>query len=113
MGLRRNNKGDQMTILVFNLPGIFMVAMAWGLAFGFGALVGTRSEAPLTIFAGVLILMLDMVYRLLRKEGHWIVPSRGGSLFYLPAWGFGILWITLGIVYALSGDAATSSVAAP
>jgi len=27
--------------------------------------------------------------------------ARGGSLFFLPAWMFGALWIVLGIVYTL------------
>lgn len=90
-----------MGIIVFNLPGIVMAALAFGIAFGVGSLAGTQAEGPLTLIGGVLILIFDLAYRLLRKEGHWLTPNKGGSLFFLPAWAFGALWIVIGIVYTV------------
>ncbi|HEV3025313.1 MAG TPA: hypothetical protein VGX76_22735 [Pirellulales bacterium] len=49
------------------------------------------------------MLALDLAYRLLRQEGHWLNPVKGGSLFYLPAWIFGVLWIAFGTVYTFQG----------
>jgi hypothetical protein len=92
-----------MGILVFNPPGIVMAILALGIAFGVGSLVGTRAEGPLTLIAGVMILIFDLAYRLLRKEGHWLIPNKGGSLFFLPAWVMGALWIILGIIYTIRG----------
>lgn len=90
-----------MGIIIFNIPGIIMAALAFGIAFGVGSLAGTNAEGPLTLIGGVLILVFDLAYRLLRKAGHWLVPNQGGSLFFLPAWMFGVLWTILGIVYTV------------
>jgi hypothetical protein len=92
-----------MTYIVFNTPGIIMAALAFGIAFGLGAMIGTTGEGPLTLMGGVLLLAFDLAYRLLREGGQWWIPSRGGSLFWLPAWTFGALWIVLGIVYTARG----------
>lgn len=91
-----------MGFIVFNLPGIIMAAVAFGIAFGLGELIGTKAEGPLTFAGGALLLVFDLAYRLLRTGGHWLVPNRGGSLFFLPAWTLGALWVVLGIFYALS-----------
>jgi hypothetical protein len=92
-----------MSIIVFNLPGIIIVAAAIGIAFGIGELTGHNSDDAITLVGGALTLVLDLAYRLLRKEGHWLRPNQGGSLFFLPAWCFGALWVVLGIVRMLYG----------
>ena len=92
-----------MGIIIFNLPGIIMAAGAFGLAFGIGELTGKSTEGPLTLMGGIFLLIFDLGYRLLRKEGHWLKPNLGGSLFFLPAWAFGALWIVLGAVYTAQG----------
>jgi hypothetical protein len=93
-----------MGVILFNLPGIIMVAAAFGIAFGVGELTGYNSEGPLTLIGGILTLIFDLAYRLASKEGHWITPNKGGSLFFLPAWCFGALWVVLGTVYTVQGN---------
>ncbi len=88
-----------MGIIIFNLPGIIIAALAFGIAFGIEALGGPRGEGPLTLIGGILVMIFDSAYRLLRRGGHWLTPNKGGSLFFLPAWAFGVLWIILGVVY--------------
>jgi hypothetical protein len=86
-------------LIVFNVPGIVIAAVTFGIAFGAESLIGTHAEGPLMLIAGVLIVIFDLAYRLFRKDGHWLTPTKGGSLFYLPAWSCGVLWTILGIVY--------------
>ncbi len=90
-----------MGILIFNLPGLVIVALAFAIAYGIGEQTGMSEKGPLTLFGGLFVVIFDLAYRLLRTDGHWLTPSRGGSLFFLPAWMFGALWIVLGIDYTL------------
>lgn len=92
-----------MGIIVFNLPGIIMIAAAFGLAFGIGSSAGWNNEGFLTSMGGAFLLAFDLAYRLLRKDGHWLKPDSGGSLFFLPAWCFGGFWFILGVVYIAQG----------
>jgi hypothetical protein len=93
-----------MGIIIFNLPGIVMTACAIGIAFGLGEPTGWNNEGFLTSVSGAFVLTFDLAYRLMRRDGHWYKPDKGGSLFFLPAWVFGILWFILGIVYIVRGD---------
>lgn len=88
-------------MIIFNIPGIIIAAAAFGIAIGVGAIAGIEDEGPLMLAGGVLVLVFDLAYRLLRKNGHWLSPDKGGSLFFLPAWIFGALWIVLGAVDVL------------
>lgn len=56
------------------------------------------------IIAGALIALIDLAYRAKYHDRRWFAPDHGGSLFLLPAWTIGILWLILGIVYALRGQ---------
>ena len=72
------------------------------IAFGIGSLVGQTEEGSLMMIAGVVIALVDSVYRWKSDDGHWLLPERGGSLFFVPAWAIGIIWLALGIVYTLT-----------
>jgi hypothetical protein len=92
-----------MGIIVFNFPGIIIVAAAFGTAYGLGELTGYNGTGPQTLIGGILTLTFDFAYRLAREERHWITPNKGGSLFFLPAWCLGALWVVLGTVYIVQG----------
>ena len=51
------------------------------------------------MIAGPLTALFDITYRLAKKDGHLFVTKRGGSLFFLPVWYFGVLWLVLGVTY--------------
>ena len=89
-----------MTI-IFNLPGILIASVAFGVAFGLGHLVGFTAEGPLMIVAGPLCAAMDLAYRSRRPERRWFHPSFGGALFFIPVWVFGIIWLVLGITYTI------------
>lgn len=91
-------------MIIFNYAGIIITVIGFAVAFGIGALFGTSAEGPLMIMAGPVIVTLDLLYRFKTDAGHWFVPHRGGSLFFLPVWAFGVLWFFLGIAYTLGGD---------
>ncbi len=94
-----------MAVIIFNLRGIAMCAIAFGIAFAAGKAFGFSGEGPLMIIAGQILAAFDIGYRLIAKDGHMFDPSRGGSLFFLPAWCFGALWLVLGIVYTVQASA--------
>ena len=88
-------------MIIFNYAGIIIAAIGFAVAFGIGAIVGTSAEGPLMMIARPLVAILDFAYRFKSANGHWFIPHRGGSLFFLPVWVFGVLWFILGIVYAV------------
>jgi hypothetical protein len=84
-----------------NYIGFIICALAFGIAFGVGYLLGIGGEGPLMVIAGPLVMTFDLTYRLFAKDGHWIDPQRGGSLFFIPLWCLGALWLVLGVAYTL------------
>lgn len=83
------------------------------LAAGAGRLFGFSAEPPLMIVLGLAVLVMDVAYRLhLSRESaprrvslqararsmglDWVRPNRGGSLFFIPIWALGVLWLVLG-----------------
>jgi hypothetical protein len=92
-----------MTIIIFNWPGILMVAIAFGIASGVGHLAGIPAEGPAMLIAGPLCVAMDLLYRLRRSGCRWLHPSLGGALFFIPVWILGIVWSVLGVASAIQG----------
>jgi hypothetical protein len=107
-------------LIVFNYPGLAMILVGGLVAFGGGHVLGVQGEPPLMIVLGVVVAALDVAYRLHRAQEtarrgasfvdraagmglDWVRPNRGGSLFFLPAWGLGALWIVLGVARIARG----------
>ncbi len=86
-----------MSIIIFNVQVIAMVAIAFAVTFGVGHLAGISAEGPLMMVAGPLCMALDLVYRLKLADRRWFSPGAGGSLFFIPVWILGVLWLILGI----------------
>jgi hypothetical protein len=91
-------------MIIYNYPGIIMGAIAFGIAFGVGHLTGISDEGPLMIMAAPLCIALDLFYRFKSPDRRWIHPDHGGSLFFVPVWVMGIVWLILGIVYTVRGE---------
>ena len=90
-------------ILIFNWPGILMVAIALGIASGIGQLAGTSAEGPPMIIAGLSCAAMDLVYRARRSGHRWLHANFGGALFFIPVWILGIVWLVLGVASAIQG----------
>jgi len=88
-------------VIIFNVPGISMVALGISIAFGIGMILGTSAEGPLMLISGPLVAIFDLAYRSTRPQPRWFHPGFGGSLFYLPVWLFGVIWTVLGAIYTL------------
>jgi hypothetical protein len=88
-------------MIFFNIPGILMLGLSLGIAVGIGSLTGI-GEAGQMLMGGIMAVLLDLAYRLGTPEGNWIHPNRGGSLFYLPVWLFGLGWMVIGAGTAFS-----------
>ena len=100
-------------LIIFNVPGLAMIAAGLLVAFGWGHLKHVDSEPLFMIILGMVAGTLDVAYRFYREREDaarresaweraqamgldWLRPSTGGSLFYVPVWGLGVLWIVLG-----------------
>ncbi len=92
-------------LIIFNWLGVAFVGIGIGLSTAASFVFGIHSEGGLMMILGPAVLVSDLSYRLFHKNGHWFWPSRGGNLFFLPAWMFGMLWLVLGGVYLYRGDA--------
>ncbi len=90
-------------MIIFNLVGIIMMIIGFTISFGIGAILGTDAEGPLMMILGPILIAMDVTDRLRSKGGHLYIPSRGGSLFFLPVWAFGVLWFVLGIYDTVQG----------
>ncbi len=88
-------------MIIFNYVGIIICALAFGIGIGVGRILGVDGEGPLMVIAGPLVIAFDLAYRFMTEDGHWIVPNRGGSLFFIPAGCLGVLWLVLGVAYTL------------
>ncbi len=91
-------------MIVFNLVGLAILAISFGIAFVAGHLFGVSSEGAVMIIAGPIAAVCDVGYRL-RHGGSpsWFHPRRGGHLLFLPIWLFGVLWTVLGVAYVFRG----------
>ena len=90
-----------MPVIVANQMGVAILVLAFVIAFGVGHLFGLQEEGPLMMIAGPLTAMFDIAYRLIKKDGRLFVSDRGGSLFFLPVWYFGVFWLALGVAYTI------------
>lgn len=82
----------------FNLTGFTLFAIGFGAAYGIGVLVGTTEEGPLMIIGASIIISADLLVRLKGQDGHWLRPSGGGALLFIPLWIVGIIWLVLGVL---------------
>jgi hypothetical protein len=92
-----------MSVIIFNWLGLAFCAVGFGIAFAIGYMLGITEEGFLMVIAGPITSAIDIVYRIKSKNGHWLNPNRGGSLFFLPVWCFGLLWLIFGIIYMIKG----------
>lgn len=92
-------------MIIFNIVGIVMAAISFGIAFGVCSLLGLSGEGPLMLVGGPLAVACDALYRWKWNDSRWFHPGAGGSLFFLPLWMFGVLWLILGAIYTINGKA--------
>jgi|GEM_PF-1579416 len=94
-------------MVIFNFKAIAFAVLAFGLAWVIlGPVLGNATdEAHLMLVGGPLLFLLDggLRVKLLTSDptqtkfSALMGPDAGGAFFYLPAWGFGLLWGALGI----------------
>jgi len=72
-----------------------MLAVAFGIAIGISVLFNLEREAPGVLIGGVILVAIELSYRLKKSDGDYDTPMVGGSLFFIPAWVMGALWVLL------------------
>jgi hypothetical protein len=87
--------------IISNYLGFAMFVVAFLIALGASTAIGFHGDGPAMIIAGPLLIVFDLAYRLNSRQGHWLVPDRGGSILYVPVWCMGAVWLILGILYTV------------
>jgi hypothetical protein len=90
-------------VIIFNIRAVVMLVIGFGIAYCVGELFGVTTDGPRLIMAGPLTSIIDWTYRVKHEDGHWFSPNGGGSLFFLPLWAFGIVFLVMGISYTIQG----------
>ena len=90
-------------IVIFNALGLAFIGIGFAVAISIRALAGIESEGATMLILGPVVAAADLLFRLLHPSGHWFMPRRGGALFFLPVWLFGVLWTVLGAIYLYQG----------
>jgi len=93
-----------MRIIIINWIGFVICAVGFGIAFVIGYVAGNSDEGFLMVIAGPIVAVLDIAYRFFSEKGHWLHPDQGGSIFFVPAWCLGTVWLILGIIYMTRGS---------
>ncbi len=90
-------------MIIFNWIGLAIFAVSFGVAFGIGSLLGHTSEGAMMILAGPIAAALDLAHRYQKGNRQWFQGAAGGSLFFIPIWCLGLVWLALGISYLAKG----------
>ena len=85
-------------MIIFNLVGIVIFALSFGIATGLAKALGLSTEGLTMLIGGPLAASLDLAYRKFIGK-HWLRPGAGGSLFFVPVWLLGVVWSLLGVYY--------------
>jgi hypothetical protein len=95
-----------VVIVVFNILGAVMLIVAVAIGFGVRIVTGTLADGvgdgPEMILMGSSCVFFDVTYRLRQPNGHWISPSGGGNIFFIPIWGIGAVWMVVGVIYCFT-----------
>ena len=85
-------------MLIFNLPGMVIAFLAFFAAFLIKQLIGFSADGPAMIIGGPLCVVLDLTYRNQQEDGSFFSPARGGAIFFIPVWVWGIVCFVMGVV---------------
>ena len=90
-----------------NLVGFFML-IATGAVVVIGAFVLKLPNPVVMISAGVALIIIDLVMRLLnRKNEGWLMGKKfGGYMYFSPVWIFGFIVIAINIINVLVNKSA-------
>jgi hypothetical protein len=82
-----------------NIVG-FLMFIATGVIVVIGAFVLKLPNPVVMISAGLALIIIDLVMRLLRRNNQgWLMGKKfGGYLYFAPVWIFGIIVILLNVI---------------
>jgi hypothetical protein len=86
-----------LMIIIYNLIGVGLTVAAAALALLVFLVLGGDRFGLLVILFGLFAVALDLWYRG-KHDRRWFAPSGGGSLFFLPLWGFAVAVSLLGVL---------------
>jgi len=93
-----------VTIVFFNFLGLGMFVASWTVAFIAADALGLAGEGPRMVVAGPMAVLLDGLFRWRHPAGHWLNPTGGGNVLFIPVWVFGVFWTLLGLTYCATGQ---------
>ena len=81
--------------MITNGIGILMMIVSFLLGGAISAAI-KGEKGMFLIIGGVLVVICDLLYRLIHRDGHLFYPSGGGHFWFAPLWGWGIVWAVMG-----------------
>jgi len=79
--------------ITFNNAGLLMAVASFLISLVVCKLSGATNGAMVMFTMGAPALLFDVTFRLRSRNGHWIVPTRGGMVMHIPIWIWGCLCI--------------------
>lgn len=84
-------------MIIFNWLGIGFAVIGLGAGWLLASVIGRgESEDLCMILGGPIVSLIDVWYRN-RYRTSLFRPGDGGSLFFLPVWMFGLVWLAIGV----------------
>lgn len=91
-------------MVIGNLIGFFMFIVA-AIVVAIAHFLLKLSDPITMALAGFTLFILDFAFRLFRKQDNrWFYANnQGGNLFFLPAWGLGVIVMLANIIRFVVG----------
>jgi len=51
---------------------------------------------------GITMVLSDLIFRMVSEDGHWIHPRRGGHIYFIPVWIWGMGALAVYVKMALA-----------
>lgn len=90
-------------MIFFNWIGAAFCVIGIAVAIGLGQTLGISGEGFVLVISGLIVIPLDLLYRVKSEDGHLLHPFGGGNLCFIPVWCCGILWLIYGLITIVKG----------
>lgn len=94
-------------IIIFNFIGAGILIAGIGVGYLVTFIFGQKAAVPAVISEGLVLMALDVLYRMKTGEGSLFHPRRGGHISFIPVWIIGLGFLAFGGYGALSGNFGT------
>jgi hypothetical protein len=100
---------DKIMIIIFNFIGAGILIAGIGVGYLVTMTFGQKAAVPAVILEGLVLVALDLIYRMKREDGSLFHPRRGGHISFIPVWIIGLGFLAFGCYGVVTGDFGSSA----